>query len=79
MFRCQVCQSVVPPQTPGHRLVLRRRAKAYPHRSRANAFVRTNEVGKRKEYHTDDPGGEGQEVVEEVIVCPGCASRNGQH
>ncbi len=79
MFRCQVCQCVVPPQTPVHRLVLRRRRKAYPHRSRANLFVRTNEAGRHKEYHTDDPGGEGHEVVEEVIVCPACASRNGQH
>ena len=32
-----------------------------------------------KDYHTDDPGGEGQEVVEEVIVCPACAAKNGQH
>jgi hypothetical protein len=79
MFRCQLCQGVVPPQTPSHRLVLRRRRKAYPHRSRANTFVRTNEVGKRKEYHTDDPGGEGQEAVEEVLVCPACAARNGRH
>jgi hypothetical protein len=59
-------------------LVLKRRHKAYPYRSRANAFVRTNEAGKRKEYHTDDPGGEGQEVVAEVIVCPDCAAHNGQ-
>ena len=52
--------------------------KEYPHRSRANTFVRTNAEGKRKEHHTD-PGGEGQEVVEEVIVCPACAARNGRH
>jgi hypothetical protein len=58
--------------------VLKRRRKEYPYRSRANAFVRTNEAGKRKEHYTDDPGGEGQEVVEEVIVCPDCAAQNGQ-
>jgi hypothetical protein len=78
MFRCQLCQRVVPPHTPCEHLVLRRRRKEYPYRSRANPFARTNEAGKRKEYHTDDPGGEGQEVVVEVIVCPNCAAQNGQ-
>jgi hypothetical protein len=58
--------------------VLKRRRKEYPCRPRANAFLRSNEAGKRKEYPTDDPGGEGQEVVEEVIVCPACAARNGR-
>jgi hypothetical protein len=78
MFRCSLCQSVVPPGIPSHQLVLKRRRKAYPFRSRANAFVRTNEAGKRKEFHTDDPGGEGHEVVREVIVCPACAARDGR-
>ncbi len=31
----------------------------------------------KKEYR-DDPGGEGQEIVQEVIVCPACAANNGQ-
>ena len=78
MFRCQLCQCVVPPRTPCHHLVLDRRKRQYPYRSGANTFIRTNESGKRKEYHTDDPGGEGYEVVREVIVCPACAARNGQ-
>jgi hypothetical protein len=78
MFRCSLCQCVVPPRTPGHHLILKRRKKAYPYRSRANTFVRINETGKRKEYHTDDPGGEGEEIVQEVMVCPACAARNGE-
>jgi hypothetical protein len=78
MFRCQLCQCVVPPRTPGHRLTVEWRGKEYPYRSQANTFVRLNEKGKRKEHHTDDPGGEGQEVVREVIVCPACAARNGR-
>lgn len=78
MFRCQLCQRVVPPRTPCHHLILKRRSKEYPYRSRANSFVRINETGKRKEYHTDDPGGRGEEVVPEVIVCPACAAQNGQ-
>jgi hypothetical protein len=68
MFRCQLCQCVVPPRTPCQHVVVKRRSKEYPYRSRANTFVRTNEPGKRKEYHTDDPGGGGQEAVQEVIA-----------
>jgi hypothetical protein len=79
MFRCQLCQCVVPHRTPCQRLTLVRRTRTYPYRSRANTFVRTNDSGKRKDYHTDDPGGQGHEVVREVIACPACAARNGQH
>lgn len=75
MFHCQLCQSLSSPHTPCHRLVVKRRSKEYPYRSGANTFVRTNETGKRKVFHTDDPGGEGQEVVQEVIVCPDCAGK----
>jgi len=79
MFRCQLCQCIVAPRTPSQRLVLNWRSKEYPYRSRANTFVRTDEKGKRKEYHSDDPGGKGQEVAKEVIVCPTCAAQeNGQ-
>ena len=78
MFRCPLCQRIVPPRTPAQHLVLRKRGKTYPYRSRANTFIRTNEAGKRKEFHTDDPGGAGQEIIEEVTACPECAARNGQ-
>ena len=79
MFRCQLCQCIVPPRTPSQRLVLNWRSKEYQYRARANTFVRTDEKGKRKEYHSDDPGGKGQEVAKEVIVCPTCAAQqNGQ-
>jgi hypothetical protein len=79
MFCCQLCQRVVPPRTPCQRLVLIRRSKKYPYRPSANTLIRTNEQGKRKEHQTDDPGGQGQEIVKEVIVCPICAAQNGQH
>ena len=75
MFRCQLCQCIVPARTPSQRLVLNWRRKEYPYRSRANTFIRTTETGKRKEYHSDDPGGKGQEVAKEVIVCPACAAQ----
>jgi hypothetical protein len=72
-----MCQGVVPPRTKAQRVVLTRRKK-YPYRSQANTFVRLTETGKRKTFHTDDPGGEGEEIVKEVLVCPDCARRNGQ-
>jgi hypothetical protein len=75
MFRCQLCRCVVPPRTPCQHIVLKRRSKKYPYRSNANSFVRTTATGKRKEYHTDYPGGEGQEIVEEVMACPDCAAQ----
>lgn len=44
----------------------------------ANVVV-VHEAGKKpKKEYRDDPGGEGQEIVKEVIVCPTCAAKNGQ-
>jgi len=77
MFHCQLCQGVVPPRTPSQRLVVQSRKKEYPFRFQANTFTRLNDNGKRKEFHTDDPGGIGQEIVKELIVCPDCAAKNG--
>ena len=79
MFRCPLCQAVVPPRTPAHCLVVRRRTKKYPFRSRANTIVRKPDPGKKpKREYRDDPGGEGQEIVQELTVCPACAVRLGQ-
>jgi hypothetical protein len=79
MFHRQLCECVVPPRTPCQHIVVQRRRREYRYRSKANAFFRTSDAGKRKVHHTDDPGGEGQEIVQEVIVCPSCAAQNGQH
>jgi hypothetical protein len=78
MFRCQLCQCVVPSGTSCKRLVLEWRIKKYPFRSKANSFFRTDEKGKRSVYHTDDPGGEGVEIAKEALVCPACAARDGK-
>ena len=79
MFRCQLCQCIVSPRTPPQRLIVKKRRKKYPYRSRANVIVRQSAPDKKpKKVYLDDPGGEGQEIVQEVIVCPECAARNGQ-
>jgi hypothetical protein len=71
MFRCPLCSCVVGPRTPPQRLLLERRTRSYPYRSRANEFARDH-----KRHVTDDPGGNGSEVVREVLVCPECARRH---
>jgi hypothetical protein len=79
MFRCQLCQCVVPPRTPCHHLVLKRRSKEYPHRSKANVVVVKEPPKKPKKEYRDDPGGDGQEIEKEMIVCPTCAAKNGEN
>jgi len=75
MFRCQLCQSVVPSRIPPQRVVLQQRRKEYSYRSRANVVIRKPKDGKKtKKEFRDDPGGEGHEIVQEVIVCPTCAN-----
>jgi hypothetical protein len=77
LYRCQLCQAAVPPRTPAHRLVVKRRTKQYPYRSRANVVIRKPEPGKKpKREYRDDPGGEGEEIVRELTVCPACAAQH---
>ena len=79
MFRCELCQCLVPARTPSQRLILKRRSKKYPYRSGANVLVRKPAPDKKpKKEYRDDPGGDGYEILQEVIVCAGCASKNGQ-
>ena len=75
MFRCQLCDEVVPPRTAAQRVVVRTRVRKYPFRREVNRLVRLSEKGKPKETFTDDPGGAGQEVVRELMVCLACASK----
>ena len=48
-------------------------------RSRAYLVVVKSEDGnKTKKVYRDDPGGDGQEIVKEVSVCPKCAGARSQ-
>jgi hypothetical protein len=76
MYRCEICGTVVPPRTPCHRVVVQTRPARYPRRSEVNRVVyRVN--GRWKEKYTDDPGGNGVQIVREVTACPGCANAQG--
>lgn len=66
---------MTPPGTAASRLVLATRPRLYPVRPRAHRVVRLSETGKKKEVLIDDPGGTGQEVAREALVCPTCAAR----
>jgi hypothetical protein len=68
MFRCDKCNTVVPAGTSAHQLVVKKRTKTYP--------PRTREVAKGRRYRavqTIDPGGKGHETVQELKVCQSCA------
>jgi hypothetical protein len=58
--------------------VVKRRSKEYPYRLRANVRIIRKKGKKKKKEYRDDPGGEGEEIVQEVIACRDCAARNGQ-
>ena len=70
MYRCQICNTVVPPGNPAHEIVVETRPAVYPHRPGANRFLRKHKIEKR-----DDRGGSGSEIVRTVIACPRCAAR----
>jgi hypothetical protein len=77
MFRCEKCGVVVPSGTSAHQLVVQQRAKEYPSRSQPSAGGRSRFAGRFERERTVDRGGEGQEIVRELKVCPACAEQYG--
>jgi len=71
MYRCDVCDRVVPANTPCTRIVVETRAVEYPEREDAH-WTPPSAGGKGK--WIDDPGGSGTEIVRELRVCPDCAA-----
>lgn len=81
MFRCQLCQSVVPAGTRSTKVVLVTREKIYGerggggHAAARGGFRKRGGGGRRnstpkKDY---DKGGQGTEIVREAMACPRCA------
>ena len=71
MYRCEVCDRVVPPNTPCNRIIIETRSVEYPTRPKVH-WVPPDEGGKGK--WVDDPGGHGTEIVRELRACPQCAA-----
>ena len=75
MFRCQLCQTVAPKGTRGQKLVISTRPKTYAaQESPAMRFRRSPRGFRPREYTPRDKGGEGSEIVQEILVCPKCAA-----
>lgn len=75
MYRCQICNIVVPPNTPCTRLVVETREKEYP--SRGDRGGRNKSGGRNNPRYNSvsDVGGKGTEIVREVVACPTCARK----
>jgi len=67
MYRCALCEGVVPPKTPCLRKVTLSRPVRYPERPDVN-----RRIVKGRIRWSDDPGGFGVETVREVLVCKPC-------
>ena len=70
MFRCQNCNTVVPPRQKSAAVTVQRRPKSYEERS-------VEVAGRRGRSRTRvvDRGGYGHEIVRELKVCPTCADQ----
>lgn len=83
MFRCELCQTIVPAGTRSSKVILVTRDKTY--NERGGGFAARESFRKRgaspargrstpkKEF---DKGGAGQEIVREATVCPACAANH---
>jgi len=79
-YRCQLCNTAVPPKTRALRVILETRTKYYPYRAKANPGFQTKNgqilrplrKSRKKGDRIDDPGGRGKEIVKEVLVCKSC-------
>ena len=80
VFRCQLCQTVVPAGTRTSKIVLTTRSKTYDERGRQPSERggfrgRGRRITPKSNF---DKGGEGREIVREAAVCPACAAEHNQ-
>jgi hypothetical protein len=73
MFRCDVCDSVSPPNTPPQRITIETRDFEHPYRAKAHWHP---PKGGQKGKYVDDPGGTGNQIVRELEVCAECAAKS---
>lgn len=73
MYKCNICNKVVPPKTRCHKLTINKRDKTYPYRPKANSSL-----GGRKQDRASDKGGAGWEIRKEINCCPECLGKMGQ-
>ena len=71
MYRCDLCNAIVKPKISAIIHIVKKRRKAYPYRKYANQGM-IHQGGKKKKIKTDDCGGVGWEIVDELKICPKC-------
>jgi len=78
MFRCQMCNAIVPAGTRSTKVVVATRERIYEPRGQdprerrgGRGFRGRRGPRKRKPY---DKGGRGVEIVRELSACPSCAA-----
>jgi hypothetical protein len=74
MFRCQICEKIVPPKTRENKLTLVTRPKVYEARGPDPTERRRFRGRGRPKAEPRDRGGTGYEIVQEISVCPKCAA-----
>lgn len=67
MYRCEQCKEVVGPRIPLLRAVEVTRVKLYPVREKAFRVMKRGKL-----VWVDDAGGEGREIVRELVLCARC-------
>ncbi len=73
MFLCQLTGEAVPPGIKPIKLVTKKRKVTYPARRDANRVATWLDEKADKVRSTNDPGGEGWEITEELDVSPKAA------
>lgn len=73
VFYCQLCSTCAAAGEKAIRLVVSKKVVKFPFRSRANLVRRPNELGQSKKRFIDDPGGQGEQIEKELLVCSRCA------
>lgn len=75
MYRCELCNAIVKPKISAITYIAKKRRKTYPYRKYANQ--RIVQIGsKKKRIRTDDRGGVGWEIVDELKICPTCQQKH---
>lgn len=75
MYNCDCCGESVAPKMPCKKVVTKKKRFLHPERLRAKKGVVILPNGKKKMTWVPDPGGWGDQIVEELKMCYSCASK----
>ena len=74
MYRCELCQTIVPANRRSIKVVLKTRPRTYAPRGSERQERFRGFRGRRPRKQTPyDKGGVGTEIVQEAMVCQSCA------